>query len=107
MAGAGAKPQAVDAVRDLGVDLSRHRSKPLTVELIHQADVIYTMGQNHAMAVMALVPSAAEKVTTLAPGREIDDPIGSDVGVYRELAGGLQTPVENRVNEKTLQNVLP
>jgi protein-tyrosine-phosphatase len=106
MPGARATPQAVDAVRDLGADLSRHRSRPLTVELIHQADVIYTMGQSHAMAVMALVPSAGEKVATLAPGREIEDPIGSDVGVYRELAGELQTLIENRLNEKTLESVL-
>ena len=106
MPGARATPQAVDAVRDVGADLSRHRSKPLSVELIHQADVIYTMGRSHAMAVMALVPSSAEKVSTLAPDREIDDPIGSDLGVYRELVGELQTLIETRLNEKTLENVL-
>lgn len=102
MPGSRATPQAVDALRGLGVDLTRHRSRPLTVELIHQADVIYTMGRSHAMAVMSLVPSAAEKVTTLAPGREIDDPIGSDVGVYRELAGELQTLITDRLNEKEI-----
>ena len=106
MPGARATPQAVDAVRDIGADLTRHRSRPLSVELIHQADVIYTMGRSHAMAVMALVPSAAEKVSTLAPGREIDDPIGSDLGVYRELVGELQTLIEERLKEKTLENVL-
>jgi protein-tyrosine phosphatase len=106
MPGARATPQAVDAVRDIGADLSRHRSRPLSVELIHQADVIYTMGRSHAMAVMSLVPSAAEKVTTLAPGREIEDPIGSDIGVYRELVGELQGLIENRLKEKTLENVL-
>ena len=43
-----ATPQAVAAVKDLGADLSHHRSRPLTVELIHQADMIYTMSKNHA-----------------------------------------------------------
>jgi protein-tyrosine phosphatase len=106
MPGSRATPQAVEALRDLGADLSRHRSRPLTVELIHQADMIYTMGRSHALAVMSLVPSAADKVTTLSPAGEIDDPIGSDVGVYRELAGELQTLIENRLSEKTLENVL-
>jgi protein-tyrosine phosphatase len=106
MPGSRATPQAVEALRDLGADLSRHRSRPLTVELIHQADMIYTMGRSHALAVMSLVPSAADKVTTLSPAGEIDDPIGSDVGVYRELAGELQTLIESRLSEKTLENVL-
>ncbi len=47
------------------IDLSRHRSKPLTVELIHQADAIYTMGRSHLNAVRSLVPSASDKVQTL------------------------------------------
>ena len=103
MPGSRATPQAVEALRDMGIDLSRHRSRTLSVELIHQADMIYTMGRSHAMAVMALVPSAAEKVTALAPGQEVDDPIGQDVGVYRDLAGELQTLIETRLNEKTLE----
>ncbi len=107
MAGARATPQAVDALKGIGVDLTRHRSRPLTVELIHQADVIYTMGRNHAMAVTSLVPSAADKVTTLAPGREIDDPIGADVGVYKELADELQFLIETRLNEQSMEKVLP
>jgi protein arginine phosphatase len=107
MPGSRATPQAVDALRTMGVDLSRHRSRPLTVELVHQADMIYTMGRNHAMAVMSLVPSAADKVTTLARDREIDDPIGSDLGVYQELAGELQTLIQDRLNDKEMAKVLP
>src|SRR5439155_12865744 len=37
--GAKATPQAVEALKVLGSHLSHHRSRPLTVELIHQADV--------------------------------------------------------------------
>ena len=102
MPGSRATPQAVEAVRDLGADLSQHRSRPLTVELIHQADMIFTMGRSHAMAVAALVPSASDKVATLDPRGDIDDPIGSDVGVYQDLAGQLRNLIEKRLQEKTL-----
>jgi protein-tyrosine-phosphatase len=61
MPGAKATPQAVEAVKTIGADLSKHRSKPLTVELIHQADMIFAMGRSHLQAVTALVPAAAEK----------------------------------------------
>jgi protein-tyrosine phosphatase len=102
MPGSRATPQAVEAVRDLGADLSHHRSRPLTVELIHQADVIFTMARSHAMAVAALVPSAAEKVATLDPRGDIDDPIGSDVGVYQDLASQLRHLIEQRLQESSL-----
>ena len=102
MPGARATPQAVEAVRELGADLSHHRSRPLTVELIHQADMIFTMSRNHAMAVAALVPSASDKIATLDPRGDIDDPIGADVAVYQDLAGQLRKLIEQRLHEKTL-----
>ena len=102
MPGSRATPQAVDAMRDLGGDLTRHRSRPLTVELIHQADVIYTMGVSHAHAVRSLVPAAAGKVDTLDPAGDIDDPIGSDLSVYKQLAGQLTTLIERRLEERPI-----
>jgi protein-tyrosine phosphatase len=100
MPGARATPAAVDAVRELGADLTRHRSRPLTVELIHQADMIFTMGLAHARAVTSLVPSASEKVATLDPQGDIDDPIGGDVALYHRLAGELRALIEQRLREK-------
>ncbi|MDB5292814.1 MAG: ywlE [Phycisphaerales bacterium] len=102
MPGARATPQAVEALRGMGLDLSGHRSRPLTVELIHQADLIFTMSRNHAMAVTALVPAASEKVTTLDPDGDIDDPIGGDTALYRDLAGNLRRLIEQRLQEQTL-----
>jgi protein-tyrosine phosphatase len=93
----------VEAVKTLGADLSGHRSRPLTVELIHQADVIFTMSRSHAAAVMALVPSALEKTLTLDPGGDIEDPIGGDLSLYQELAGQMQILLEKRLEEKVPQ----
>jgi protein-tyrosine phosphatase len=100
MPGAPAAAAAVEAVKGMGADLSHHRSRPLTVELIHQADMIFTMGRSHAMAVQALVPSATDKVATLDPAGDIEDPIGGDTALYRTLAGQLQTLIEKRLTEK-------
>jgi L-threonylcarbamoyladenylate synthase len=97
--GARATPQAVAAVKGLGADLSHHRSRPLTVELIHQADMIYTMSRNHAHQVTALVPSASEKVAPLDPKGDIEDPIGGDVALYEGLAGQLRGLIEARLQE--------
>jgi protein-tyrosine phosphatase len=99
MPGARATPAAVEALKPFGADLSRHRSRLLTVELIHQADMIYAMGRSHAAAVTALVPSAADKVLKLDPGGDIEDPIGGDVALYESLARQLRLLIEKRLAE--------
>ena len=100
MPGTRAAAQAVEAVRPLGADLTKHRSRPLSVELIHQADVIFTMSRSHSAAVTALVPSAAEKTMTLDPKGDIDDPIGGDLELYQKLAVEIQRLLEQQLDEK-------
>jgi protein-tyrosine phosphatase len=102
MPGARAAMPAIEAVRGLGGDLSHHRSRPLTVELIHHADVVYTMSRNHTAAALALVPSAMDKVMTLDPDGDIEDPIGGNIALYQELAGHLQKLITKRLEEKSL-----
>jgi L-threonylcarbamoyladenylate synthase len=103
MPGARATAAAVEAVRGMGGDLSRHRSQPLSVELIHQADHIFTMGRSHRSAVAALVPSAVEKTETLDPDGDIEDPIGGDLSLYKDLAVSLKTLIDDRVKSSVLK----
>jgi protein-tyrosine phosphatase len=99
MPGYRATPFAADAVRAMGADLSRHRSQGLSVELIHQADVIFAMGRSHASAVVSLVPAAAGKTMTLDPTGDIDDPIGGDSELYQELATTLERLIDERLQQ--------
>jgi protein-tyrosine phosphatase len=100
--GARATPQAADALGAMGLDLSRHRARALTVELIHQADVIYTMSAGHAKAVAALSPAGADKVVPLDPSGDIEDPIGGETSLYVATANRLKTLIEQRLAEQTL-----
>lgn len=102
MPGMRAAVAGMEALQPMGLDLSHHRSQPLTVELIHQADLIFGMSKAHVDSVRALVPSATHKVFTLDPIGDIDDPIGSDVGVYRELAGQLKTLIAFQLDKAGL-----
>lgn len=100
IAGLRASEPAVEALRAVGIDLSGHRSRPLTPELIHQADVIYTMTRAHARSVRAMFPSAAEKILPLDPERDIEDPMGGGLAEYQALAMELQSLVRARLNER-------
>jgi arsenate reductase (thioredoxin) len=44
VAGTGAHPEVVEAMTDLGIDVSAHEPHRLTRELAEQADVVVTMG---------------------------------------------------------------
>jgi tRNA threonylcarbamoyl adenosine modification protein (Sua5/YciO/YrdC/YwlC family) len=102
MNGAKATSQAAEAVREFGADLSRHRSRQLTLDLINQADAIYTMGRSHLKLVTAMAPHAAGKTATLDPSGEIDDPIGGDLELYQKLARQIRGFVEKRLEENPI-----
>ncbi|HEY0456279.1 MAG TPA: low molecular weight protein arginine phosphatase, partial [Verrucomicrobiae bacterium] len=82
---------AVKALRELGIDISRQRSRMLTADLVNQADFIFGMTHSHVDAITMLYPQAAEKTFLLREFDEtldsyendISDPIGGSYEVYR------------------------
>jgi glycine hydroxymethyltransferase len=88
--GQRASDHAVTALRALGLDISNHRSRHLTAEVVAQADYIFGMTHSHVDAIMLLYPQAAEKTFLLrefdetldAYENDISDPIGGSYEVY-------------------------
>src|SRR5256714_199083 len=82
---------AVKALRELGIDISRQRSRMLSGEIVNQADYIFGMTHSHVDAITMLYPQAAEKTFLLREFDEtldsyendISDPIGGSYEVYR------------------------
>lgn len=83
-------PYAVQALKELGIDISGQRSRMLTPDLVHQADFIFGMTHSHIDTVMMLYPPAAEKTFLLREfdetldqfEKDISDPIGGSFEVY-------------------------
>jgi len=83
-------PHAVAAMRELGIDISGHRSRMLTVELAQQADYIFGMTHSHVDTIALLYPDSEEKTFLLREfdetlesfEKDISDPIGSSYEVY-------------------------
>ncbi len=99
-AGAPATPEAVTALKSAGLDLSAHRSRELTRDLIAEADLILGMSRSHVAAVLAADPTAVAKTTTLDPGGgDIPDPIGSPLEVYTRTAERIRSLVQRRLEE--------
>src|SRR6202140_1916875 len=90
MEGQPPSPYAVQAVRELGIDISKQRSRQLTSELVQEADYIFGMTHSHVDTVFLLYPQAAEKTFLLREfdetldifEKDISDPIGGSYDVY-------------------------
>jgi RpiB/LacA/LacB family sugar-phosphate isomerase len=83
-------PYAVQAIHELGIDISGLRSRGLSPDLVQEADYIFAMTHSHIDTVTLLYPQAAEKTFLLREfdetlelfEKDISDPIGGSYDVY-------------------------
>ncbi len=77
-----------------GLDLSEHRARLLTRDLVDGADLVLTMARHHRARVEELggggrVHVLGEYVGLTGPEAEVKDPFGGDLEVYRDTYGEL------------------
>ncbi|MGE3107289.1 MAG: low molecular weight protein arginine phosphatase [Phycisphaerales bacterium] len=111
VAGDRTTAEAREALRSVQIDPDQRvsraptfgTSRPLTREIIAQADEIYAMTQSHARAVLSIEPTASGKVHVLDPdGGDIQDPIGRSQHVYTQTARRLEDIIRRRIKELSL-----
>lgn len=99
MEGAAAE-EAVAVAQAHGADLSGHRSRPLTADLVAQADYLVGMTAGHVQAVAQQFPRLGPRPRLLSPeGEDVPDPVGCDLAVYQECAGRLWDHLQRFVAE--------
>ena len=83
-------PAAVEAMEEVGVDLSEELPKPLTDEAVKAADVVITMGCGDACPIY--------------PGKryedwELEDPAGKDMETVRRIRDNIDARVQKLLAE--------
>src|SRR5262249_8988328 len=87
MMGACAAPEALEATRKLGADLTGHRGQRISARLLTQADHVIVMTRAHRTMLMDLYPNlGAEPVLLSRDGDDVPDPIGETQEVYDDCA---------------------
>ena len=94
-AGVPAAPEAVEACREKGFDISGHQSQPLSKSLVTESDLILTMTDKHREMILRKMPPLEPKVRLLsnfagAGNVDVEDPVGQPVEAYREVLGQLE-----------------
>ena len=87
--GIPASPHAMEATRARGMELSRHRSRPLTPKLIQDSDLVLGMEPMHVAHAKDMAPSAAKRVHLITEhgadggtGEGVRDPMGGAADDY-------------------------
>jgi len=83
-------PRVVEAMREIGLDISREFPKPLTQEFVRAADVVITMGCGDACPIY--------------PGKryedwELDDPAGKDIDTVRRIRNEIDVRIKRLVED--------
>src|ERR1039457_6812980 len=107
-------PHSVQAMREIGIEISHQRSHALTAEMVRTADYIFGMTHGHVDTVALLYPSAAEKTfllrefdDSLEPyEKDISDPIGCPYETYVECRNQIELGIATLLKFMEQQNLL-
>jgi tRNA threonylcarbamoyl adenosine modification protein (Sua5/YciO/YrdC/YwlC family) len=90
-AGSPASANAIEAVRELNVDLRGHGSQPLSAELVDAAELIVVMTAEHRFHILQDFPEAGNRVCLLKSfgtskvSADVADPFGGSLHVYQKI----------------------
>ena len=87
--GQPASSLSVKVMREEGFDISKHRARLVTPDIINKASLVVALADNHLTNMKAEVPGAGEWMILfgeLDPARrhfDVEDPIGGSIEDYR------------------------
>jgi len=93
ISGLKASEEARRAVKADGIDISAHRSVPITGDIIDSSDIILVMEYMHQESILHMSPGSGGKIHLITEysiddedkGMEIPDPIGKPLEVYERV----------------------
>ncbi len=83
---------SVKVMIERGIDISSHRSRKLTFDLIKEASLIYTMTKDQLFVLGEMYPEFKNKILTLGE-EDIEDPFGLDIEKYREVRDKIEKAI--------------
>ncbi|MBQ7597255.1 MAG: ribosomal protein S18-alanine N-acetyltransferase [Clostridia bacterium] len=98
-----ASENAVAVMRELGLDLSAHRARPVSQYLLEESDLVVCMSEGHRRALAPFVES--EKL--LVPPGGVPDPFGGDLAAYRACRDALSAYIKTLLLSLAVPRIRP
>jgi protein-tyrosine phosphatase len=97
-------PEVVQLLKEEGVDIRYHRSRPVNDELIRQADLVLGFTAIHVQTCLRRVPESKGKVFLLKQyvglahtGDQIHDPMGSTMEIFKKYFSDIKLSLHKLV----------
>ena len=101
--GESASDGAIEAVKKYGLDLTNHKSRQITPELIQKSDMIIAMTKGHKMSLLQIAPKKTYTLCELADLEgDIEDPYGCNLEEYIRVCDLLYVALA-KVSDKLLE----
>ena len=101
--GQPASTNAVEVLKEYGLDLDKHRSLLLNETHVRFADFIFAMTRHHRERILSSWHNVDSRLNVLrTDGGDIADPIGGSVSDYRACAEQIRLEIDKRLNEIAL-----
>lgn len=84
------------SLKEIGIDFS-HISRPISRELLSDADYIIGMTSNHAKSILVSFPEFSDKVFVMP--YDISDPYGASLDVYRECRNEIEAALKMIISD--------
>ncbi len=101
--GNAASPNAISSMEDIGIDIKKHQSQPVTKGIIDESDIILTMTTAQKDILIRKHPNKIYNIFSLneyAFGNDTDimDPFGGDKALYDKIRDEIMSAIESIYN---------
>jgi protein-tyrosine phosphatase len=98
-----AAEDSIESLREFGIDLSGHRSRLASADLLARADDVIAMTRSHLLTIVSRYPVLSGSLRLLCGSDgDLDDPIGGGLDVYRKCAATIHQHVDRLIIEMGL-----
>lgn len=94
-AGIGAAQNTIEVMKEEGIDVSRHKGKGITEEMLKKSDMILVMEKSHKDIILNRFHIDENKIRMLNEKENIPDPIGKSIEEYRRIKNIIKDCAEN------------
>jgi protein-tyrosine phosphatase len=95
-----ASPEAVQVIREYGMDLSDHLSQQVTPEMVRQSTCVLALTHRHRRLLADACPDQISRLQLLSRnGHDIQDPIGGTLEDYRQCASQIAENLRHWVQD--------
>jgi len=82
--------ETIAVMKERGLNIESHSSRPVSSRLLHNADLILTMEHGQKLAILARYPELEDRTFLLSEyagdSGELNDPVGGTMDIYRAYA---------------------